>query len=143
MGVVGSGAQLNRLHDEPLDGVRDPVVGRRVPATVRRADAQTGERDGQSGYAAHDAGPDVVERGVQHGALAHEPQRARLQRAEQGHQYVTGHVVAVGQPPPLLRPEAGEPEHQAHGGRQQPGVQIVQPATPGHEVEAQHAAGRA
>jgi len=122
----------HHLHDEPLDSVRDPVIGRRVPATVRSADAQTGERHGQRGYAAHDAGSDVVERGVQHGALAHEPQRARLQPAEHGHQYVPGHVVAVGQPPPLLRPEPGEPEHQAHGGRQQPGVQIVQPATAGH-----------
>jgi len=98
--------------------VGDPVVGRWVPATVRRADAQTGERDGQGGYAAHDAGPDVVERGVQYGALAHEPQRARLQPAEHGHQYVTGHVIAVGQPPPLLRSEPGEPEHQTNGGRQ-------------------------
>lgn len=89
-------ANLRRLHDEPLDGVRYPVVGRRVPATVRRANAQTGERDGQRGYAAHDAGPYVVERGVKYGALAHEPQCARLQSAEQGHQYITGNVVAVG-----------------------------------------------
>lgn len=71
-------AHLRRLHDEPLDGVRYPVVGRRVPATVRRADTQTGEGDGQRGYAAHDAGPYVIERGVKHGALAHEPQSARL-----------------------------------------------------------------
>lgn len=138
--ISGGGGGGARSHDEALDGVRDPVVGRRVPAATGRAGAQACERDGQRGYAAHHAGADVVERGVQHGALAHEPQRARLQRAEQRHQYVAGHVVAVGQPAPLLRPEPGEPERQAHRGRQQPGVQVVQPAAARHQVEAQHAA---